>query len=186
MSCAQPLPLPRLLEYWLGELDAAGEESVELHLLACASCAGRVADMARLGAAIRGCFVQGRVSAVLSARFAHDLAATGWRIREYRVPANGRVNCTVAPDDDFTLARLQAPLAGVERLDLVRIARGSVVERLANVPFDAGAGEVVFAPAMTGLRELRDETIHVDLVDASGDEPRVIAGYDFVHSACTA
>jgi hypothetical protein len=50
------------------------------------------------------------------------------------------------------------------------------------VPFDAPAGEVVFAPAITALRALSHQTIHVELVDASGTAERVIARYDFIHS----
>lgn len=41
------------------------------------------------------------------------------RIREYRLPPNGSVNCTVAPDDELLVTRLEAPLEGVERLDAV-------------------------------------------------------------------
>lgn len=175
--------LSTLLEYWLGELDAAGEARVDEHLLSCDACANRLGEIVRLAAAIRDEFVRGSVSAVLSAAFVRDLAISGWRVREYRVPSNGSVNCTVAPDDDLTVARLQASLAGVERLDVVRIAEGKVLERLTNVPFDATAGEVVFAPAMIALRALHDQTVHIQLVDTGDTGERVIAGYDFNHAA---
>ena len=181
--CAGAVELSTLVEYWLGELDAAHEARVDEHLLSCDACAHGLDDIVQMGAAIRDGFVRGSVSAVLSAAFVRGLAASGWRVREYRVPSNGSVNCTVAPDDDLTVARLQASLAGVERLDVVRIAEGEVLERLANVPFDPTAGEVVFAPAMTGLRALRDQTVHIQLVDAGGAAERVIAGYDFNHVA---
>ncbi|HEY3565586.1 MAG TPA: zf-HC2 domain-containing protein [Casimicrobiaceae bacterium] len=180
--CAGAVELSMLVEYWLGELDTAGEARIDEHLLSCDACAEHLDDMLRLGAAIRDGFVRGSVSAVLSAAFVRDLASSGWRIREYRVASNGSVNCTVAPDDDLTVARLQASLAGVERLDVVRIAAGNVLERLTNVPFDATSGEVVFAPAMSGLRALHDQTVHIQLVDADGNAERVIAGYDFNHS----
>jgi hypothetical protein len=177
------LDLPTLVDYWLGELDATREADAELHVLGCGACADRLADVVRLGAAIRDVFVRGDVSAVLTPTFAQALAAAGWRMREYRVRVNGSVHCSVAPDDDFSLARLQAPLEDVEQLDLVRIAGGKVLERLTNVPFEPTAGEVVFAPAITALRMLHDETIHVELVDASHGTERVIAGYDFIHTA---
>jgi hypothetical protein len=181
-GCADRVDLPTLLEYWLGELDTAGEARIDEHLLSCDACAEHLEDIVQLGGAIREGFVRGSVSAVLSAAFVHDLATSGWRVREYRVACNGSVNCTVAPDDDLTVARLQASLAGVERLDVVRIAEGNVLERLTNVPFDATSGEVVFAPAMSGLRALHDQTVHIQLVDAGGNAERVIAGYDFNHS----
>jgi hypothetical protein len=183
MNACAALDPATLVEYWLGELDTAREADAELHVLRCGACADRLADVVRLGSAIRKAFVRGNVSAVLTPAFARQLAAAGWRLREYRVPANGSVRCSVAPDDHFALARLQAPLAGVERLDLVRIAGGKVLERLANVPFDRASDEVVFAPAVTALRTLHDEAIHVELVDASHDAERVLAGYDFIHTA---
>jgi hypothetical protein len=181
--CGSPLDVSTLVEYWLGELDATREESVDEHLLGCDACTDRLGEIVQLGAAIREGFVRGSVSAVLSAAFVRDLVTSGWRVREYRVPSNGSVNCAVAPDDDLTVARLQASLAGVERLDVVRIAEGKVLERLTNVPFDAAAGEVVFAPAMIALRALHDQTVHIQLVDAGGTGERVIAGYDFNHTA---
>jgi hypothetical protein len=180
--CVDHVDLPTLLAYWLGELDTAGDARVDEHLLSCDACADHLDGMVKLGAAIREGFVRGSVSAVLSAAFVRDLVISGWRVREYRVACNGSVNCTVAPDDDLTVARLQASLAGVERLDVVRIAEGNVLERLTNVPFDATAGEVVFAPALSGLRALHDQTVHIQLVDAGGNAERVIAGYDFNHS----
>jgi hypothetical protein len=183
VSCPAAIELSTLVEYWLGELDAESEADAEEHLLGCGGCTARLDDLVRLGAGVRRCFARGDVSAVLTAGFIRSLADAGWRLREYRVPANGSVNCTVAPGDDLTVARLQASLAGIERLDLVRSTRGTVFERLSNVPFDAAAGEVVFAPAMTALRALRDEAERVELVASAEGTERVVAGYDFVHSA---
>lgn len=84
----------------------------------------------------------GAVPAILTDTFVKQLAAQGLRVRKYRVPHNGSVHCTVAPDDDLLIARLAAPLTGGERLDLERSSgEGSVLERLRDVPFDAATGE---------------------------------------------
>ena len=45
----------------------------------------------------------------------------GLRLREYRLAPGASVNCTIRADDDFVVSALPAPLAGVRRVDLVRI-----------------------------------------------------------------
>lgn len=182
-DCPAPLDLAALVEYWQGECDPEREAQLELHLLGCAACAGRLAAVVRLGGAVRDSFARGDVSAVLGPALVAELADAGVRLREYRVPANGSVHCTVAPDDDLAVARLEAALAGVQRLDVVRIGPdGAVLERMEDVPFDAGRGELTYAPAIGKLRALGDATVRVQLVDASAAPERVIAGYEFIHS----
>ena len=101
----------------------------------------------------------GAVHAVVADAFVKRLAAQGLRLREYRVPHNGSVYCTVAPDDDLLITRLDAPLAGVERLDVELLGvEGAGRERLRDVPFDAAAGEVVLAARMERMRALPAST----------------------------
>jgi hypothetical protein len=181
--CAVPHDLAALVAYWQGELDPEREAAVEVHIMGCGACAGRLSEVARLGGAVRESYARGHVSAVLSPALVAELADAGVRLREYRVPANGSVHCTVAPDDDLAVARLEASLTGVQRLDVVRIGPGgAVLERMEDVPFDAGRGEVTYAPAIQKLRALGDATVRVQLVDAGAATERVIAGYEFIHS----
>jgi len=46
------------------------------------------------------------------ARCLDGLAERKVRLREYRVPRNGSVNCSVAPEDEMVIARLDVPLGG--------------------------------------------------------------------------
>ncbi|MDZ5461717.1 RNA polymerase sigma factor, partial [Azohydromonas lata] len=55
---------------------------------------------------------------VAGPRFVERLAAQGLRLREYRVPCNGSVNCSAAPQDEVLVGRLQVALQGVRRLDV--------------------------------------------------------------------
>jgi hypothetical protein len=168
-----------LSEYWLDELDAASEARVEEHLLGCDACSRELEELAALATGIRQLVRQGAVHTVVSNAFVRRLAAQGLRVREYNVPHNGSVNCTVAPEDDVVVAHLQAPLQGIERLDLVE---GEAQERLYDIPFNVEHDEVVVTPRVEELRKLPASTHRMRLVavDASGE--RVIGEYTFNHT----
>jgi hypothetical protein len=180
-ACPTPVEAQELLAYWLGELGEARETRVEEHLLGCDACTAALDALVRLGAGVRDAFTRGALSAVLTPALVQRLAASGYRLREYRVPANGSVNCTAGPDDDLVVARLQAPLAGVSAVDLVDIGPDGTERLLADIPFDAATGEVVLTPRTDLLKRAGDHLHRMRLVDAGSR--RVIAEYAFVHSA---
>ena len=178
-TCSAPVGLAMLSEYWLAELDAATEARVEEHLLGCDVCSRELEELAALTTGMRQLVRQGAVHTVVSNAFVRRLAEQGLRVREYNVPHNGSVNCTVAPEDDVVVAHLRAPLQGIERLDLVE---GEARERLYDIPFNAKHGEVVVTPRVEELRKLPASTLRMRLmaVDASGE--RVIGEYTFNHT----
>jgi hypothetical protein len=180
-ACTEPVDLGDLLAYWLGELDEAREAQVEEHLLGCGACADALDALLRLGVGVRDAFTRGAVAAVLSPALVQRLLASGYRLREYRVPANGSVNCTAGPEDDLVVARLQAALADVTRLDLIDIGPDGIEHLLEDVPFDAAAGEVVLTPRTDLLKRANDHLHRMRLVDAGSR--RVIGEYAFVHAA---
>ena len=65
--------------------------------------------------------------------------------------AGESVNCTITGEDDFVVSRLQAPLAGVARLDLVLQAS------------DGHAGADHVAPVPYKALPLRDPGIRLDM-----------------------
>ena len=85
----------------------------------CDACGQALDELIALGDGVRSAFRAGAVSAVTTSAFVQRLAGQGVRLREYRLPPNGSVNCTVAPDDDLLVSHLEAPLDGVQRLDAV-------------------------------------------------------------------
>ena len=181
--CATPLAFPALVDYWFGEIEPGPEEALEEHLLACAHCSARLEELAALGAGIRGAFRRGAVRAVMSPGFVDRLKSEGLRLREYRVPAGASVNCTIAAADDFVVSRLQAPLAGVERLDLMLLGPGGEVHAThEDIPFDPAAGEVLVFPAAAALKERGAFTLRMRLVafGAGGQGP--LGEYTFVHT----
>jgi hypothetical protein len=172
-----------LLEYWLGELDEAREDALDEHLLGCGHCSASLQGLVDLAGEVRAAVRAGAVHAVLTDAFVKRLAAQGLRLREYRVPHNGAVYCTVAPDDDLLITRLDAPLAGVERLDVERsVGEGPGVERLRDVPFDEAAGEVVYTLRMGRVRALPETTLRVRLLAVSPSGERLVGEYTFNHS----
>ena len=171
-----------LVAYWLGELEG-GE--VEEHLFACEACSARLEELAALGAGIRAVVREARVAAVISGPFLEALRRQGMRIREYRVPAGGSVDCTFLADEDAVVSTVEAPLAGVARLDALMRTEvgGEVIEaRVEDVPFDAAAGEVVILQSTETLRRLPAHVHRLRLVAVEGKAERVVGEYTFVHT----
>lgn len=173
----------RLVEYWLGETDDAGTRAIDEHLLGCEACGGRLDQVVVLARGVRGAFAAGLVQGFVGPAFVAELARLGVRVREHVVPCNGGVECSVEPGDELVVGRLQAPLAGVDRLDVVaRVEPGGAERRLLDVPFDAPSGEVVLVPRLAELRGrgAHDLRLRLLAVDARGGE-REIGRYTFHH-----
>jgi len=93
------------------------------------------------------------------------------------------VYCTIRAEDDAVVSRLRAPLAGVKRLDVVRLRDGGEPEeRLVDVPFDAEAGEVFVIPSAAWLKTMPAFTMRMRLIDASGQAEAPLGEYTFNHS----
>jgi hypothetical protein len=138
-----------LLEYWLGELDAARDRRIDEHLFACAACTERLGAIVRTGAAIRRVFRDGWFSIVLPEPFIQKVKADGMHVREYTVAQGGAVNCTVTPDDDLVVAYLHAPLRDVGRLDLVFDDGAGGKQRANDVAFDPAAERLAVVTSTT-------------------------------------
>jgi len=172
-----------LLDYWLHDSDAAATDRVDEHLMQCDAC-GQVLDgLVALGDGVRVAFRAGEVATVTSGDFVKRLAAQGLKVREYRLPHNGSVNCTVAPEDELLVSHLEAPLQGVERLDaLAQLSiEPEVQHRLHDIPFDPQAGEVVYVPKLTEVRNLPAHTLKVTLLAVEPGGTREVGRYIFRH-----
>ena len=181
--CAAPLDERTLVEYWLGELPDDAEAAVDEHILGCGHCSARLGGLVALAGGIREAFRRGGLQAVVGDAFVRRLAEQGLRVREYRVPRNGAVDCTVTPEDDLVVSRLEAPLAGVSRLDVVVHAPGLPAEVQQDVPFDAERGEVVYASNTTELRAAPSLRLRLELIAVDDSGRRVIGEYTFNHTA---
>lgn len=182
-SCPSPLDWSTLLAYWLGELDADSEARTEEHYLGCARCSRRLDELASLAQGVRALAQAGGLEAVITEHFVRRQEEQGLHVRAYRVPLNGSVNCSVAPEDDIVVARLEAPLVGVTRLDLVHVDNdGRLVARREDIPFVSGSGSVVISSRMDALRALPASTLRMRLLAVTGNGERAIGDYTFNHT----
>lgn len=172
-----------LLDYWLGDCAAALEAEREEHLFACRQCARSLQALVELGDALRALVRNGGATAVVPPSFADTLKASGLRVNEYRVEPNGSVNCSIAPNDDLVVSRLQAPLRDVKRLDvIVRTVETNQSMRLQDVAFDASRQEVTMLPKARELRQCGIATQRVELVAVTAAGDRTLGEYVFHHT----
>jgi hypothetical protein len=184
MAILSPHPgYAKLLDYWLHDSDAALTDAVDEHLMSCDECGHRLDEIAALGDAVRAAFRAGRVAAVTSRPFLEQLAAEGLQLRIYRLPVNASVNCTVAPDDDLLVSRLQVNAAGVTRIDLLAelTTEPGVQRRLEDIPFDPDSGEVVVVENIVRVRARPVSTMQVTLLAMEQGGPRELGRYTFHH-----
>ena len=181
MTCAHPVEFDSLVEYWLGELEALAEAQIDEHLLGCDACGARLDEVISLGSGIRETFERGTVHAFVTESFVQSLARRGVRLREYNVPRNGSVNCTVHPEDQLLVARLEAPLEGVSRIDAIR-GGDAPAHVFRDIPFDPRSGAILLTPKIAAIRTMPSHRALVRLVAVEGDAQRVIGDYTFIHS----
>jgi hypothetical protein len=103
-------------------------------------------------------------------------------VREYRVARNGSVNCSVAPEDELLVSRLEAPLAGVRRVDVISYLNDAQTDVFRDVPFDARSGEVVVAPQLAQLRAMPSHRRRLRLLAVDDSGERVLGDYTFNHT----
>jgi hypothetical protein len=172
-----------LLDYWLDDSDAAANAAIDEHLMQCEACGRALDDLVALGDGVRAAFRSGAVSAMASDAFLKRLVDHGVQVREYRLPPDGSVNCTVAPDDELLVAHLETPLQDVDRLDAVVTLSFApdVQHRLQDVPFDARAGEVLWMPKFGLVRNAPAHTAEVTLLSVDPGGANELGRYTFHH-----
>jgi hypothetical protein len=184
MRCVMQLPLERLLGYWFGELAEADADELEIHLFDCPACHASLDELAAIADGVRALTCKGTLRTIVTDVFVARLGRAGLKLREYSVPAFGSVNCSVGPDDEVVVARLEADMREAGRVDaLLYDIEGEGVERIEDVPLGAARDALVFTPRTDALRSLPDSTARVRLlaVDAHGEH--VLGDYTFHHTA---
>lgn len=180
-ECQRPLGLDELVHYWFDEGPPSETEPVEQHLMECEACSGRLRALVQLGEGVRRVARQGGVQVVVTPSFLDTVARGGLRVRQYRVSPGESVACTVAPEDDLLVSRLQADLGGVSRLDIVSDWEGRE-RRIEDAPVDPNAAEVILAQAMPALRALGPAVIRIRLLAQDPSGERLLGQYTFAHT----
>jgi hypothetical protein len=181
--CSAAIDYRCWIGYWLNELDAAESTSLEEHLFECATCTATLGWLAALGDSIRGLHKDGYIASTIPAAFVQKMKDAGMSVREYHLAPHSSVYCTVTPQDDFVVGHLEAPLAGVTRLDaILEDVDVNSVQRLTDIPFNAADGEIVMLPSMREVRPLETQTLRVQVIavdEIKGE--RTLGVYTFNH-----
>jgi hypothetical protein len=182
-TCAARIEDQALLEYWLGELDEVAEARIDEHVLGCIACSQRLGEIVALADGIRSAQSRGTLRAFVTDAFVRVAAGHGTRVREYRVPRNGSVDCSVAPEDELLVGRLEAPLAGVNRVDAICYVNDAPTDVFRDIPFDAASGQVVVMPKIAHMRTMPSHRRRFRLIAVDDGGERVIGDYTFNHTA---
>jgi hypothetical protein len=172
------------MDYWLADLPAGDEEAVEQHLMACDVCGDRLREIIGLADSLRALARSGSLQVVIGDGLLTHAAVSGRRVREY-APARGEtIQCTVAADDDFLVARLAADLTAAPLVDLSWCdPRGVELQRMPDIPVRADAGTVICQQSITWAKAGPSATMIARLlaVDDTGNE-RLLGEYTFHHT----
>ncbi len=181
-DCEQPLDLPTLVDYWFGDLPAAGAERVEEHLFECDDCGDRLRALVDLGVGVRRLAREAAVQMIVTPSFLETASREGLRIREYVVTPGERVDCTVTAQDDLLVGRMHADFTGVSRLDVRAQAGGHPEVWIEDVPVSPSARELIVVQAMPRARAMGRTVLRYRLVAREGRRERVLGDYTFDHT----
>jgi hypothetical protein len=182
-SCREPLDLATLVDYWFGDLDGPDLDRVEEHLLECDACGSVLRWLVATGDGVRRLAREGAFGVVVSPSFLATASREGLRVREYRVPAGGRVDCTVTAEDDLLVSHLEGDFRGVSRLDLVVQVEDGPEQRVLDLPVSPSSAELIVAQAMPALRAMPSSTMRMRLLAREGEGDRLVGEYTFAHTA---
>jgi hypothetical protein len=177
------LDLATLVDYWFGDLEGPDLDRVEEHVLECDACGSVLRSLVATGDGVRRLAREGAFGVVVSPSFLETASRQGLRVREYRVPAGGRVACTVTADDDLLVSHLEGDFRGVSRLDLVVQVEDGPEHRVLDLPASPSSPEVIVAQAMPALRAMPSSTMRMRLLARDGKGDRLVGEYTFAHTA---
>jgi anti-sigma factor RsiW len=183
-SCAAPLDVPVLVDYWQGLLPAGAEAGVEEHLFSCDYCGDRLREVIDLSDGLRELARSGTLFVVINETLLQRAEAAGQRVRRYDLAPGQTVACTVSADDDLLIAGLSADLRGATRVDLSFCDPDGVErQRLNDIPVRDGAGGVILNESIAWAKAAPTSSMTARMlaVDAAGGE-RVIGEYHFEHT----
>jgi hypothetical protein len=167
-------PLDTLVGLVLSELDEQQEQAVEEHLMSCSECAGTVEELALLGDAVRELVARGETRGFVTPELIAQLRESKLITRTYSLALGATVPCSVSADDRYVLTVLEAPLEGVERVDLLLGER-----RYVDIPFDRREQKVAWITHAEEIRALPTKQIPLRLFAVTADGAEAALG-DYV------
>ncbi len=161
----------------IGDLDEARHDEVEEHVLMCSACAERYAALVRIGGEVASLVRAGGTTIAITPALLGRLEAEQLVSRRYVLTPGAVVPCSVGIADVYSLTTLEADLAGIERVDVIRGG-----QRLTDVPF--GRERVMLLTPSAVIRTLPTMKIPFALVAVArdGSEQR-LAEFTLDHTA---
>jgi hypothetical protein len=141
--CASAIAFLTLVAYWAGDLPPADSDSIEVHLMGCASCTATSARVAAVVQAIRA-----QIPPIVTRDDVTKLRARGLRVVDNAVQSGERKLATFPTDADLLIHHL----GGLDLEHATRVAvtvkveeTGEIIFLTDDAPFDPEAGEVLIA-----------------------------------------
>ena len=141
--CESPVAFETLVAYWSGDLTPAESDSVDEHVMSCASCTAASARVSAIAEAVRA-----QIPNVLSRDLLGQLRSRGLNVVDNPVKPGERKLAVFSHGIDILLHRLGGlDLARAERVDVtVKVEEtGEIIFHTTNAPFDREAGEILIA-----------------------------------------
>lgn len=182
MSCAAPLSLAALVDYWVGEGEAAARDAAEMHIFGCGLCAARLERLVALGDRAVARLLAGQVRVALTRPMVERLAADGAVLRHYAARPGEVVACSVGARDDYVVSWLDADFASQGQVDLEVTWDDGAPLRFDDVLVDREAGAFILALPGDAARALPRTTIRFRLHEQAADGARLVGEYVFRHS----
>lgn len=142
-ACTQRLPWAQLVDYWAGELPPEELDTVDAHLMGCATCTAESARVAAITETVRGL-----LPPVITTELLEALRRRGVRVLENPMQPGERKDVVFPSDVDLLIHRLaELPVANATRVQFTLSDEdtGKIMARVEDAPFDAATRSVLVA-----------------------------------------
>src|SRR6187549_1784670 len=150
MACEARISNESLLDYWLGESQAADVGSLEEHLFGCPDCTARLAHLQALQAGVGVLARRGSVGGRITRSLLNQLQRDGLRVRWYSVSPGETVPCAIFPEDDLVVTSLRADFSSTHRATLT--VAGPKTELVAAEEFEVSPSDTEVLWAFSGAQ----------------------------------
>lgn len=167
-TCRERVAWAELVDYWAGDLASERQDTIEEHLMGCASCTAESARVAAITESVREL-----LPPIVSADMVALLRKRGLSVLENPMQPGDRKEVVFPSDVDLLIHRLSGlPLANAAsvRFRLTAESTGQLMVEVDAVPFDREAGSVLIACQKHYAAMPHDTVAELRVQDRAGAE----------------